>query len=252
MSIQDIEAIDVHSHYNHGSRYDTVVSDIYRADIGYLKKMYDSANIKLSFCSTFASVLSPDDVFSENQFNYSLSQRTSWLYQWVVVEPRKKETFDQAEYMLRSPKCVGIKIHPLNHNYSIYDYGDMIFSFAEKHNTVVQMHPEDPAGIPSLVNRYPGMSLIIAHLGSVDHVEAIKKSKYGNIYVDTSGNASIRNRIIEYAVEQVGADNILFGTDTYSAASQRGRIEYAQISFDDKQKILRTNALKLFEKKLLL
>ena len=74
----------------------------------------------------------------------------------------------------------------------------------------------------------------------------MKKSKYGNVYVDTSGMASLQNMIIEYAVSQIGSERILFGTDTYSAASQRGRIEFAMISSRDKENILFRNAKELF------
>jgi len=64
--------------------------------------------------------------------------------------------------------------------------------------------------------------------------------------VDTSGMASLKNMLIEYAVSQIGSERILFGTDTYSAASQRGRIEFALISDQDKENILVKNATRLF------
>jgi predicted TIM-barrel fold metal-dependent hydrolase len=44
----------------------------------------------------------------------------------------------------------------------------------------------------------------------------------------------------------VGAEKILFGTDTYSAAFQASRIAFARISDEDKRLILRENAKKLF------
>lgn len=94
------------------------------------------------------------------------------------------------------------------------------------------------------------MTLIIAHLGSVEQVDAAKRAANGNIYLDTSGNASSKNKVIEYAVSEIGSEKILFGTDTYAVGFQRGRIEYAMISEIDKQNILRYNALKLFKDKL--
>ena len=86
----------------------------------------------------------------------------------------------------------------------------------------------------------------MAHLGDEPHIQAVKKARYGNVYVDTSGMASLKNRIIEYAVSQMGSERILFGTDTYSAASQRGRIEFSMISDRDKENILVNNAKELF------
>ena len=71
-------------------------------------------------------------------------------------------------------------------------------------------------------------------------------AKHRNIYTDTSGMASLKNKLIEYAVSQIGSDRILFGTDTYAAGAQRGRIEYAMISQEDKENILFNNAKRLF------
>lgn len=121
------------------------------------------------------------------------------------------------------------------------------FAFSDKYSAVVQIHPEKRADyIIPFANQYTKTRFIMAHLGGEAHIQAVKKSKYGNVYVDTSGMASLQNMIIEYAVSQIGSERILFGTDTYSAASQRGRIEFAMISSRDKENILFRNAKELF------
>ena len=86
----------------------------------------------------------------------------------------------------------------------------------------------------------------MAHLGNESHINAVKNAKYGNVYVDTSGMASLKNQLIEYTVSEIGSERILFGTDTYSAAAQRGRIEFSNIADKDKENILCNNARKLF------
>ena len=50
-----------------------------------------------------------------------------------------------------------------------------------------------------------------------------------------------------YCSEAIGAEKILFGTDTplYFAAMQKARIAYAEIDDDAKQKILHDNAAAL-------
>lgn len=150
--------------------------------------------------------------------------------------------------MLKNDKCVGIKLHPVCHKYSIEEFGDKIFSFANEKSAIVQIHPEKEADyILPFANRYPNVNFIMAHLGGIHHIEAVKNAKHENVYVDTSGFASIKNMLIEYAVSQIGSEHILFGTDTYSAASQRGRIGFAMISQQDKENILLNNAKKLFK-----
>ena len=90
------------------------------------------------------------------------------------------------------------------------------------------------------------MKLIIAHLGWVAHVDAIEQAKHKNIFADTSGIASSNNNVIEYTINRVGSEHIFFGTDTYSCAFQRGRIQFARIPEKDKENILLNNALRMF------
>jgi len=90
----------------------------------------------------------------------------------------------------------------------------------------------------------------MAHLGNERYANAIEYAKHGNVYVDTSGINSSRNAVVEYTVERVGSERILFGTDTYAPGFQRGRIDYALISDKDKENILFRNAQRLFGKKL--
>lgn len=47
-------------------------------------------------------------------------------------------------------------------------------------------------------------------------------------------------------MKKVGSNKILFGTDTYSCAFQRGRIDYADITELDKENILYKNAFNMF------
>ncbi len=245
--MKNIFAIDTHSHFNHNVPYDTICDEKNKADIEYLNKMYTSANIEKVICSTFSSVLSPERVFEENEYLFEYAKQINWLYQWVVIDPRDPKTFQQVKVMLNSGKCAGIKLHPVYHKYSLDEYGDSIFSLASEFGAIVQIHPERDADyILPFADKYPDVKFIMAHLENESYVRAIEMAKHQNVYTDTSGSASVSNHILEYAVNRIGSEKILFGTDTYSAGFQRGRVEYALISDRDKSNILRDNAIKLF------
>ena len=242
-----IEAIDMHTHYNHGSPYDQVIGHpMARCEIDYLMEEYNSSYVRCGVYSSFASVLEPKAIMDENNHLYELSQYHDRVFQWVVIDPRQDVTFEQADQMLKSKKCLGIKIHPGYHGYDIEQYGDKIFSYANEKETFVLMHPDKVELMPSFADRYPRMNLTIAHLGWVSHVDAIQQAKRGNIFVDTSGRDSTCNNVIEYAFNRVGSDHIFFGTDTYSCAFQRGRIQFARIPDKDKENILVNNAKRMF------
>ncbi len=251
--MEKIIAIDSHTHINHGTKFDSSPdSKLYTATLENLMKINKVAGIEKMLCSTFASVLSTELIEEENEYMKNLSKEIENLYQWVVIDPRNENTFRQADKMLESKKCVGIKLHPVCHKYSVIEYADKLFSFAKEHKAIVQIHPETDADyILPVANKYSDVTFIMAHMGSYSeesYANAIEFSEHKNVYVDTSGIASSKNMGIEYVVERVGSEKILFGTDTYAAGFQRGRIEYALISEQDKINILRDNANKLFFK----
>lgn len=250
-----VKAIDAHTHINHGSKFDSKPgSNTYNATLAYLQEANRVAGIEKMICSTFSSVLSVEEVEAENDYLHRLCNETAGLYQWVVIDPRNARTFAQADSMLGGGKCVGIKLHPYYHKYTLAEFGDQLFSFASERNAIVQIHPERaPDYILDFADKYPRVTFIMAHMGSYEEdadARAIGLAKHGNVYTDTSGRASTQNRVVEYTVGKVGSDHILFGTDTYAAGFQRGRIEYAQISDEDKCNILRYNAERLFGNKI--
>lgn len=248
VNLKDVCAIDIHSHYNDGNEYDSPTNDIYQCDLDFLRKEYDASNIGIGCFSSFPSVVVNKVVYEENELAEKFAAEIPWFYQWGVIYPGDPRTYEQADRMLKNEKCIGIKIHAGYHQYSLEEEGDRIFSFAAERGATVLMHPDYLRAVPDFANKYRDCRIIVAHLGTYEHVECIEKSKWGNVYTDTSGSASAQNNIVEFAASRIGADRILFGTDTYSCGFQRGRIEYARLTDDEKLDILYRNALRMFPK----
>ena len=107
-----------------------------------------------------------------------------------------------------------------------------------------------PEDYVAFVNRFPEARLILAHLGHDEagsyerQVRAIQQCRAGNVWVDTSSAMSMHAGLIEWAVSEVGAERLVFGSDPplYAVASQKARIEFAEIPEPDKRKILWENA----------
>lgn len=112
------------------------------------------------------------------------------------------------------------------------------------------------------LDQFPDTTIHIANLGGtfpmvverMHHtVEArfpdakMPPSNKNNLYVDTS---SLGSRAIEMAVEIYGSDKIVVGTDTpiFSAETGLRVINETRLSEEDKQKILRENAIKLLSR----
>jgi predicted TIM-barrel fold metal-dependent hydrolase len=258
----DIKAIDVHAHYG---RYQNSArplnNQLMSADADHVVARAKRAHIGVSIVSPLQAIMPRGGgaPIEANETTREIVNATDGLLQWVVIDPRKPGTLAQAGQMLQEPRCVGIKIHPEEHIYRIGEHGDAIFEFAAKHDAVILSHSGEqnslPADLVRFANNYPSVRLILAHIGCgwdgdlTHQVRAIQSSRHGNVFADTSSAASLTPGLIEWAVAEVGAERILFGTDSplYSAAMQRARIDDAEIGESDKRLILRDNAVKLLK-----
>ena len=107
--------IDSHSHFDHGVEGDlySIASpagrECHRITLDFLRNRYDSVGIGPACFSTYASVSSNRHILEENRYLHQLAQENDQVYQWIVVEPRQPQTFDQAAEMLKSRKTIGIK-----------------------------------------------------------------------------------------------------------------------------------------------
>lgn len=255
-----VQAIDVHGHYGPYRRDGhELLNEFMSGDAETVVQRARRANTRLTIVSPLVGLLPRfrSDPVAGNEEAVRTVASTDGLLQWVLIDPLKPRTYEQAAEMLRLPRCVGIKIHPEEHGYAITDHGRALFEFAAEHKAVVLAHSGEQNSLPedfvAFANDYPEVQLILAHLGNgwdadpTHQVRGIQASKHGNVYVETSSARSIQSGLIEWAVREVGAERILFGTDTplYFAPMQRARISHAEICDVDKRRILYGNAVKL-------
>lgn len=103
-------------------------------------------------------------------------------------------------------------------------------------------------GLIETAARFPDVNFIGAHLGGggTDLIErALKRQFPPNLYLDIA--ASKVPRLIEMAVEKLGADKIIFGSDEPYSDFRVTKycMEIARISESDKKKICYENILRL-------
>lgn len=261
VSSESLPAIDVHGHFG---RYDrrpaSHLNEFMTGDANVVIERAKRANIRLTIVSPLEGLLprGQADVVRGNRNAASIIARTPELRQYVVIDPRVPETFRQADEMLRLPSCVGIKIHPEEHVYPVCEHGRPVFEFAAARRAVILAHTSEQFSLASdlvdFANEFPEARLILAHIGHGwdgdpgHQVRAVQNSRHGNVYADTSSARSITPNLIEWAVREIGAERVLFGTDTplYHASMQRTRIDHADLNDADKRRILYVNAEQLF------
>lgn len=102
--------------------------------------------------------------------------------------------------------------------------------------------------IAHLASRHPETSIVMLHLPGVRQRGVLDIAPYPNVCIDTSGGQPVAG-LVEYAVEKLGAERVLYGSDYYcrSFATQLGRVWDADISDDQKAAILWRNSCRILK-----
>ena len=122
---------------------------------------------------------------------------------------------------IRKMASLGVKligeIVPSSYGWKNYDTESfsILLDEAEKYNMVVSLHTTGDDAMDVLVKRHPNLTIVAAHPGEFDrfmrHIARAKMSD--NYYLDISGTGITRYGMLKRAVDVLGADRILFGTD---------------------------------------
>ena len=150
----------------------------------------------------------------------------------------------------------GIKPYP---PYQKFDFADEAcrpwFEYANEHHLPALIHSDGTIYmdmVEKIIEKYPNITFIIAHTGTsyqlARHAIELAK-KYNNIILEITYTTTGRG-MIEFLVEQVGADRVLYGSDLpmRDPTPQLAWVCYAKISVDDKKKILAENFKKILDR----
>lgn len=103
--------------------------------------------------------------------------------------------------------------------------------------------------IANIARRHPKTKILMAHLGGncYDGIPCIRDLK--NVWVDTSGSTFFHGDDLNYTVEQIGAERVLFGTDMPGGCgSNIGQVLGAELTDAQRDLIFYKNAQKLLDR----
>lgn len=134
------------------------------------------------------------------------------------------------------------------------DYSAESFSVlldeAGKHNMIVSFHSQGEDEMDKMAENHKDVLFVAAHPGEytsfMRHLERMKKNE--NYYLDLSGYGLFRYGMLRRAIDTVGADRILFGSDfpTCNTGMYIGGILFDPLITDnEKEKIFCLNAKKI-------
>lgn len=131
-----------------------------------------------------------------------------------------------------------------------------LLASVKKFNLPILFHSSDtpnsyPKIIEKVVSLFPTTSIVIGHMGTWNRLaeDAIAVAKrHENVYLETSTIES--TRMIQKAIDEVGAERVLFGSDSFTdeeMEKELKKIIMLNLSEKDKKLIMGENAAKLLD-----
>jgi len=249
LPIDDIEIIDFHAHL--GPYFNMHIPLKSAEDMIYLM---DRCGINKTIVSPTPGI-SSDLVYGNNIMLETISKHRGRFYGACMVNGHFPElSIDELERCFAADKdVVLVKIHPfitsckLNDRRmkGIYDFTSARSLFAIVHTWLDNDNYGNQDLFAGVAKDYPDIKWLMGHSGgpwgSKRAVEIALESP--NVFLDLTMSVCPA-RQIEFFVKEVGAERVMFGTDNpfIDPRPQIGRVCLAEISHDDRVKIMGGNA----------
>jgi len=218
----------------------------------------ERAGIERSVVSSISALYT--ELVLGNEWTIQQAETRDHLLVWLVLNPlREADSLSLLDRFGHHPKVVGFKIHPVGHAYP----ADIKASFQMLERLVPYEMPvlshgqnasySSPALLRRLAESVPSLTFITAHFGAgqtgqtLEAIDAIQDCASGNLYTDMGTARAIHTGIIAQMVQGIGADRILFGTDSplYESMAFPALLRAADITEEERQQIAHKNAERL-------
>jgi len=159
---------------------------------------------------------------------------------------------DEVPRMVEELGLVGIKFHPWLQAFPANSaLLKPVYEQASRYHLPIIFHTgtppyAQPAQVVQWADEYPDVQFIIGHFGKLIWLDSVRAAiKHPNVYLETSG---VQVSDLEIAVEMLGEERIVFGTDLPVGGAAAGKwnvdkIDATRISDRAKERIFSQNIL---------
>ncbi len=249
--------IDAHGHLGPYPRF-----YIPRTDAAGVVAVMDRCGVTAPAVSANQSLVS-DHVAGNRAVAQAIDAYPGRFIGYATANPNYPADEEEAQlegWLSSHPWMRGIKLHPATHHYPLTGPGYRpAYEVAARHKVPVLTHTWgegeeallcSPMLVGEIAEAYPSVQFIIGHSGGLLpgyrlSVEAARRCP--NIHLETCGSFQAMG-LVEYLVDQVGADRVLFGSDVtfLCLTAELGRTVYARLSTEEKRHGIGAQRARLF------
>jgi len=181
-------------------------------DVPKLFERMDAAGVDMAMVCSLAQRI-------ENDFIAKLAaDHPDRLFGFGQVMPQADDALEEIAALAKLPGIKGLKLHPSLHGYHFADHGllDPVFAACDEHGLVILVNALDdafvtPLAIEEISRNFPGVPVLIAHMGAVWNVPeaCIVAARNDHIFLETSSTL-LADRT---AYRRVGPERIVMGTE---------------------------------------
>jgi predicted TIM-barrel fold metal-dependent hydrolase len=194
----------------------------------------------------------------DNELVRAIISETPGVYGLVWANPRQADAVSETRRLLDGPgsRFRGVKMHPLLDGYHPDDPAvHPIIELLIERGLPALVHCGHPIftlpwSIEELIRRYPAARIILGHMGhgNIIYINAAidVAARNDNVYLETSG-MPMHSKIRE-AVERVGPDRVLYGSDTpfHHPSVELTKVRVSGLATDLTERVLGENGRRLF------
>ena len=247
--IKDAEVIDIHGHvgsWDHIAMIDNAET---------MLRTMDAAGVDRA-CLFY--IFDADSRAANDRTVSFTSCHPNRFIPFAYIFPAAPELMvDEAKRAIDELGCKAIKTYPPYTTVTIDDpIWDPLYEFVQERGLALITHTSSewqsyPKYLGEVARRFPGGNFISGHSGNMQEYrdQAIAAAKaYSNFYLETCSTFRTPG-VIEELVREGGAERVLYGSDLplMDPRSQIGKIITADISDEDKRRILGENARRLLK-----
>jgi predicted TIM-barrel fold metal-dependent hydrolase len=216
--VNHVKILDAHNHIGYSVAYGELSAED-------LIKQMDAAKIDMAvvFSINVAGKVDNDYVAK------SVKKYPNRLIGFALVDPQwGDDAVNELKRCVTKLGMKGLKLHPDITGYAIDNHAltDPIFEICTKYKLPIVSHAggDNPRTMPlqfeEMAKTFPDVKIMMAHMGVWQSFEPARRvaKRNDNLFLDTAGNPFVLS--IKDAVEQVGADKVVMGTDTPSGDFQ--------------------------------